>query len=172
MWCGGNEFNPYSLGNAWFVEKPVLVENANEEIMAINSLNPASEAVIDKKFRDQVTGTSYPVSDGDTISLISYQPNELIYKYSAGTEKLIVFSEIYYPAGWKCYIDGNEKPYMRANYVLRAMTAPAGDHEIKFTFSPESYITGNKVSLASSVLLFLLIGGFIANELIRKKKTQ
>ncbi len=164
--------NPHALGNAWFVEKPILVENANEEIMAINSLNPASEAVIDKIFRDQVTGTSYPVSDGDTINLISYQPNELIYKYSAGTEKLIVFSEIYYPAGWKCYIDGNEKPYMRANYVLRAMTAPAGDHEIKFSFSPESFITGNKVSLASSVLLFLLIGGFIANELIRKKKTQ
>ena len=61
---------------------------------------------------------------------------------------------------------------MRANYVLRAMTAPTGDHEIKFSFSPESYITGNKVSLASSLLLFLLIGGFIANELIRKKKTQ
>ncbi len=164
--------NPYSLGNAWFVEKPVLVENANEEIMAISSLNPASEAVIDKKFRDQVTGASYPVLDGDTISLISYKPNELIYKYSAGKEKLIVFSEIYYPAGWKCYIDGNEIPYMRANYVLRAVTAPAGSHEIKFSFNPESYITGNKVSLASSVLLILLIGGFIANELIRKKKTQ
>ena len=164
--------NPYSLGNAWFVEKPVLVENANKEIMAIKSLNPSAEAIIDKKFRDLVPATSYPISDGDTINLISYQPNELIYKYSAGTEKLIVFSEIYYPAGWKCYVDGNEKPYLRANYVLRAMTAPAGDHEIKFSFKPESYITGNKVSLASSVLLILLIGGFIAYELIRKKETE
>ena len=164
--------NPYSLGNAWFVEKPVLVENANKEIMAIKSLNPSAEAIIDKKFRDLVPATSYPISDGDTINLISYQPNELIYKYSAGTEKLIVFSEIYYPAGWKCYVDGNENPYMRANYVLRAMTAPAGDHEIKFSFKPESYITGNKVSLASSVLLILLIGGFIAYELIRKKETE
>ena len=164
--------NPYSLGNAWFVEKPVLVENANKEIMAIKSLNPSAEAIIDKKFRDLVPATSYPISDGDTINLISYQPNELIYKYSAGTEKLIVFSEIYYPAGWKCYVDGNEKSYLRANYVLRAMTAPAGDHEIKFSFKPESYITGNKVSLASSVLLILLIGGFIAYELIRKKETE
>ena len=164
--------NPYSLGNAWFVEKPVLVENANKEIMSIKSLNPASEAFIDKKFRDLVTGVSYPISAGDTINLISYQPNELIYKYSAGAEKLIVFSEIYYPAGWKCYVDGNEKSYMRANYVLRAMTAPAGDHEIKFSFKPESYITGNKVSLASSVLLILLIGGFLAYELIRKKETE
>jgi len=140
--------------------------------MAINSLNPVTDAVIDKKFRDLVTGTSYPPAHGDTIYLTSYQPNELIYKYSAATEKLIVFSEIYYPAGWKCYVDGTEKPYMRANYVLRAMVAPAGDHEIKFSFNPESFVTGNKVSLASSILLFLLAGGFIANELIRKKKQQ
>ncbi|HPM86812.1 MAG TPA: hypothetical protein PKX27_02420 [Bacteroidales bacterium] len=164
--------NPYALGNAWFVENPVFVENANHEIMAINSLNPVTDAVIDKKFRDLVTGTSYPPAHGDTIYLTSYQPNELIYKYSAATEKLIVFSEIYYPAGWKCYVDGTEKPYMRANYVLRAMVAPAGDHEIKFSFNPESFVTGNKVSLASSILLFLLAGGFIANELIRKKKQQ
>ncbi len=164
--------NPYALGNAWFVENPVFVENANQEIMAINSLNPVTDAVIDKKFRDLVTGTSYPPAHGDTIYLTSYQPNELIYKYSAATEKLIVFSEIYYPAGWKCYVDGTEKPYMRANYVLRAMVAPAGDHEIKFSFNPESFVTGNKVSLASSILLFLLAGGFIANELIRKKKQQ
>lgn len=164
--------NPHALGNAWFVENPVFVENANQEIMAINSLKPATDAVIDKKFRDQVTGISYPAAHGDTIYLTSYQPNELIYKYSAATEKLIVFSEIYYPAGWKSYVDGTEKPYMRANYVLRAMVAPAGDHEIKFSFNPESFATGNKVSLASSILLFLLAGGFIANELIRKKKQQ
>ncbi len=164
--------NPHALGNAWFVENPVFVENANQEIMAINSLNPATDAVIDKKFRDQVTGISYPAAHGDTIYLTSYQPNELIYKYSAATEKLIVFSEIYYPAGWKSYVDGTEKPYMRANYVLRAMVAPAGDHEIKFSFNPESFATGNKVSLAVSILLFLLAGGFIANELIRKKKQQ
>lgn len=164
--------NTNCFGNAWFVEKPVLVQNANEEIMAIKDLNPESEAVIDKQFIDLVSGTSYPVSDSDTIIFLSYQPNELIYKYSSLADKLIVFSEIYYPAGWKCYIDGKESPYFRANYVLRSMIAPAGEHEIKFSFNPESYIIGNKVSLASSIILFLLIAVYFISLLIRKREKQ
>ena len=75
----------------------------------------------------------------------------------ATDEKLAVFSEIYYPAGWKCYIDGKESKYFRTDWVLRGMIVPAGDHEIKFTFKPASYYMGNKVSLASSVLLILII---------------
>lgn len=164
--------NPYRQGNAWFAENAVLVENANEEIMAIKNLKPEETAIIDKKFGDLLSGNNYPVTQGDTISLISYQPNELIYKYSAGSEKLVVFSDIYYPAGWKCFVDDNETPYMRANYVLRAMIAPPGDHEIKFSFEPQSFITGNKVSLASSVLLILLIGGYLASMLFKSKESN
>ena len=135
-----------ALGNAWFVETPVMVENANKEISAINNLNPAKEAVIDNVFKDQITKSSFPVSENEKIELVSYKPNELIYKYSALNEKLAVFSEIYYPAGWKAYIDGKESKYFRTNYVLRGMVVPAGDHEIKFSFRPSSYIVGNKIS--------------------------
>jgi uncharacterized membrane protein YfhO len=84
----------------------------------------------------------------------------LLYKYSAKEEKLAVFSEIYYPAGWKCYLDGKESRYFRADWILRGMVVPAGDHEIKFTFKPASYYMGNKVSLASSVVLILLCAGY------------
>jgi hypothetical protein len=161
--------NPNSLGNAWFVEKPVLVENANEEIMALKTIDPAREAVIDRVFEAQISGSSYPADEGDKIELISYQPNELVYKYSVQTEKFVVFSEIYYPAGWRCLVDGKESPYLRANYVLRAMIAPAGEHEIKFIFEPDSYIIGNKVSLASSIILILLVAGYIVSELIKKQ---
>lgn len=164
--------NKNALGNAWFVEKPRLVENANEELSAVNSINPSIEAVIDKKYKDQVKGTVYPVEKSDTIFLVSYQPDELVYKYSAGGEKLVVFSEIYYPAGWKCLVDGKETGYFRADYVLRAMIAPEGDHEIRFVFHPSSYYTGNKVSLASSVILLLLIAGFGFNELRKKSKAS
>lgn len=159
------------LGNAWFVEKPVMVENANEEISSLGSLNPSKEALIDKRFAEQVTGESYPVSAGDTISLVSYLPNELIYKYSAQAEKLAVFSEIYYPAGWKCFIDGNESTHFRVDYILRAMVLPAGNHEVKFSFEPASYITGNKISLASSVILILAIAGYIAMAFRKKGET-
>jgi len=152
--------NDKVLGNAWFAEKPVMVENANEEISSLDSFNPATEALIDKKFADQITKEIYPVSSSDTISLVSYLPNELLYKYSADGEKLAVFSEIYYPSGWKCFIDGNESTHFRADYILRGMIVPAGDHEIKFSFEPASYITGNKISLASSVILLLVIAGY------------
>ncbi len=160
--------NQKALGNAWFAEKPRFSANANEELAAVNSLDPSFEAAIDDSFRDQVKEATYPLKENDTISLVSYQPNELVYKYSANGEKLIVFSEIYYPAGWRCYVDGKETSYFRANYVLRAMIAPEGDHEIRFVFQPSSYTSGNKVSLASSLLLILIIAGFAYTELKKK----
>lgn len=164
--------NQYALGNAWFVEKPVLVDNANMEISAINRFNPSGEAIIDVIFKNQISKQSYPVQAGDTIELVSYLPDELVYKYTASEEKLVVFSEIYYPAGWISYIDGKESSYFRTNYVLRGMVVPAGSHEIKFSFKPSSYITGNKVSMASSILLILVIAGYFANRLLMKPKAE
>jgi hypothetical protein len=164
--------NQHASGNAWFVEKPVIVDNANKEISSINLFNPAKEAIIDKSFKDLITKPSYPVMENEKIALISYQPDELIYKYSAVAEKLAVFSEIYYPAGWKCYVDGKESKYFRTDWILRGVVAPAGDHEIKFIFRPASYYTGNKVSLASSVLLILLFAGYFFAKINRKVKSE
>lgn len=163
--------NPNALGNAWFVEKPLIAENANQEISAINKLDPSKEAVIDKKFKSQVTKASYPVSQDEKIDLVSYKADELVYRASAKEEKLAVFSEIYYPAGWKCYIDGKESEYFRTNYVLRGMIVPAGDHEIRFSFKPDSYITGNKISLGSSIVLILLFAAYFIYNRIFKPKT-
>jgi len=164
--------NQDALRNAWFAEKPLIVENANMEISALNHFDPANEAIIDKTFTDQITKASYPVMDNENIELVSYQPDELQYKYSASDEKLVVFSEIYYPAGWKSYIDGKESKYFRTNYVLRGMVVPEGEHEIKFVFEPTSYIVGNKISLASSLLLILLIAGYVLSKTIMKSKSE
>jgi len=164
--------NPYALGNAWFVEKPLFVENANQELSATNNFDPAKEALIDNSFKDLITKTTYPVLENEKIELISYQPNELVYKSTAREEKVAVFSEIYYPAGWKSYIDGKESKYFRTNFLLRGMIVPAGDHEIKYVFEPASYITGNKISLASSVLLILLIAGYFVYGKFLKPKAE
>jgi hypothetical protein len=160
--------NRKALGNAWFVENPVLVENANEEISQINRIDPSKVAVIDKRFKDLVTRSSYTLSPGDTIGIKSYEPNELIYNSKSAEEKLAVFSEIYYPAGWISSIDGKVYNYFRADYVLRAMVVPEGNHEIKFIFKPASYIIGNRISLASSILLILLLAGYLAMKIIKK----
>ena len=164
--------NPNAIGNAWFAEKPVFVENANKEISLMNSFNPSKEAIISNTFKNQVTKSSYPVQENEKIELVSYQPDQLLYKYSAREEKLAVFSEIYYPAGWKSYIDGKESPYFRTDWVLRGMVVPAGDHEIKFTFKPASYYVGNKISLASSVLLILLFSGYFLAKFKMKSKSE
>jgi hypothetical protein len=160
--------NPKAMGSAWFVETPVLVENANEEIMAINRTDISAQAIIDKQFGNLVTKSSYPLSDGDTIILTSYKPNELVYSAQCSGEMLALFSEIYYPAGWKSYINGVETPHFRANYVLRAMVIPQGNHEIVFKFEPASYRTGNTVAYTSSAIFILLIIGHIFST-IRKK---
>jgi len=163
--------NQNALGNAWFVEKPVIVKNANEELSALKTLSPSNEAVIDAEFRDQITGTAFPVYENDIIELVSYKANELVYKFSAQGEKLAVFSEIYYPAGWKSYIDSREAPHFRTDYVLRGMIVPGGDHEIRFVFEPSSYIAGNKISLASSILYILMVAGYFSLGLMKKSKT-
>ncbi len=162
--------NNRALGNAWFAQKVKFAANANEELSSINSLNPSSEAVVDVIFRDFVEKSDYPSDAGDTIFLVSYQPNELVYRCSSSGERLAVFSEIYYPAGWKSFIDGKESPHFRANYVLRAMIVPEGKHEISFRFQPDSYIKGNKVSLASSVLLLLIVAIYAGSEIKKRFK--
>jgi hypothetical protein len=163
-------FNPNALGNVWFATVPVIVANPNEEISMVNKFDPKNQAIIDARFKDQITKTDYPATPGDTIVLKSYKPNELIYTCSTGSERLAVFSEIYYPAGWKAYIDGAQKSYFRTDYVLRGMIVPAGNHEIKFTFRPSSYYAGNTISLASSLIFILLVAGYIAYSL--KNKTR
>lgn len=162
--------NNNALGNAWFAEKPVSADNANMELRLVKTFKPATEVIIDKHYSDQVTKESYPVTEGEKIELVSYRPDQLIYKSTTRSEKLAVFSEIYYPAGWKCYVDGKESKYFRADWILRAMIVPEGDHEIKFEFKPSSYYTGNKVSLASSVILILLCAGFVVNEVRSRNK--
>ncbi len=162
--------NDEALGNSWFVENIRVADNANDELSATITLNPAREAVTDRIFSDMLPGSSFPVTRGDTIHLTSYQPNELLYRYSASGQKLAVFSEIYYPEGWKSFVDGVESPHFRVNYLLRAMILPEGDHEVRFSFEPDSYYKGNKVSLASSLLLILLIVLSGGRELVRKLK--
>ena len=159
--------NNYELGNAWFVSRFKLVNNANEEIEALADFNPADEAIVDARFENMLEGMK-PVRDtGAYIKLISYSPNWLKYISGASNEQLAVFSEIYYKDGWNAYIDSKLSSHFRVNYILRAMRIPAGNHEIEFKFEPERYYAGEKISLVSSLLLIIIVIGAIVYE-IRK----
>ncbi|MCH2080852.1 MAG: YfhO family protein [Saprospiraceae bacterium] len=149
--------NPGALGNAWLVGNIQMVNTANEEIDALTNLQAAETAIIHQEFKDYVTGWS-PTKSG-TITLTDYKPNHLTYQYNSDSDQLAVFSEIWYDKGWQAYIDGQPVDHIRANYILRAMKIPSGNHKVEFKFDPQSYRTGVMVSmLFSSLILFSLIG--------------
>ena len=147
--------NPFALGNAWFVDEVDYVNNANEEIEAIHGLNPTEKAVVDKKFESVIQ--SLPSDSTATIELVAYEPNYLKYEVSSDKGGTVVFSEIYYP-GWKSTIDGQEVAHGRANYILRAMNVPAGQHVVEFRFDPTSlHVTENIAFVALGLLALLAI---------------
>ena len=148
--------NPYAYGNAWFVDKVQYVNNANEEIDALNDILPTETAVVDVKFKEQLKGVTEGYKDSlSTIQLTSYEPNRLVYKASTPKDGVIVFSEIYYP-GWQVTIDGQPVDIARADYILRAINVPAGEHTIEMWFDPQSIQVTE--SIAYAALALLLIG--------------
>ena len=155
--------NSAALGNAWFVSKINLVENADEEINALSGFDPKSTAVIDKRFSDQIIN----VLDSNTgnINLLEYRPNYLKYNSESVNEGIAIFSEIYYDKGWNAYIDGEKKSHFRANYVLRGMKIPSGNHIVEFKFEPLTYKIGETISLTSSIILLLLLSFACYKEL-------
>ncbi len=149
--------NRYAAGNAWLVNRVTLVENADTELQAIKTTDPLREAVVDRRFAGMITVTDTQGSPSDTIFLTSYEPNLLVYKATLSSERVAVFSEIYYRHGWQAYINDVPAEHFRTDYVLRGMSLPAGDHTITFRFEPQSYKTGNTVSLAGSLILMALL---------------
>ncbi|MHA6280673.1 YfhO family protein [Salinimicrobium sp. CAU 1759] len=156
------QVNPETNGNAWFVQEVKMVEDANEAILALDGINTKRVAVVDNDFAEYLPKKEFSADTNAGIELVSYHPNELVYRSNSANERLALFSEVYYPHGWQAYIDGEEAPHFRANYVLRAMMIPAGEHEITFKFEPDVVKTGSSIALASSILLgVLLIGGIV-----------
>jgi hypothetical protein len=173
--------NPNALGNAWFVDEIKWVNNADEEIAALADINPAKTAVIDKRFEtDELKNFEYKVNNspatdsadvnGSSIKLTEYQPNRLKYESNADTEKLAVFSEIYYPKGWHVSIDGQEVEIVRANYILRAMLIPAGKHTIEFRFDPQSFKITEQMAWSGYVLLLVLVALSVVFGIKQSKK--
>ncbi len=163
--------NETAAGNAWIVEGVQFVKNSDEEMKAISSFDPKTEAIVDIKYKNLIdtakAGLGGPTA---SIKLDSYHPDHMIYSYSAPRDVIAVFSEIYYDKGWKMLIDGVEKPYFRADYVLRAAQLEAGNHKLEFVFHPTSYYTGEKISLAGSILLMLGLGFAVYTDQKKIKK--
>lgn len=163
--------NPNANGNAWFVPEVKFVANPNEEIQQIGEIDSKRIAVIAKDDQKYFEGKSMQPDSTAIINLTKYQPNELEFKSQSKTPQLAVFSEIYYPKGWKMLIDGNEVPYIKANYLLRAVHVPAGNHVLKMVFEPAVIAKGKLISLlAFGVFLLLSLGGIYGLYFRRDKR--
>lgn len=152
------ERNPDAMGNAWFVDQVDYVASANEEMSALTDLAVDSVAVADKAF-EAVLGKSQPKMPGDTIYETTYAPNRLTYHAQTQKGGVAVFSEVYFPWGWKATVDGKEAEIGRVNYVLRALNLPAGSHTVEFVFDPESIHVTDTMATISIIIIYLLCGG-------------
>ncbi|MCY1228622.1 Bacterial membrane protein YfhO [compost metagenome] len=161
--------NPDANGNAWFVKEVKFVNTPDEEMKALDKLDTKNQAVFNQKdFKNPISKT-YQKDSTATIVLNSYKPNHLKYTSNNANKGLAVFSEIYYPKGWKVTIDGKAVEHFRVDYTLRGLEVPAGKHTIEFKFEPQVVKTGSTITLISSILMLLLLAGGIYFENKRKK---
>lgn len=160
--------NPAAAGNAWLVSSYEIVPDADTEISRLKDFNPQEKAFIHKEFETQLAGLNLQKDSIGSIALTQYHPDRLTYQFKANSEQLVLFSEMWYDKGWKAYIDDKETPLIRANYVLRALRVPAGEHRIELKFEPENVAKGTMYATVGSVFLLLLILG-AAVQLWREK---
>lgn len=161
--------NPYAYGNAWFVDWVQYVDNANEEIDALHTADPAGTAVVDARFKEALKGLTESHRDSlSTIRLTSYEPNRLVYETRNSGDAVAVFSEIYYPDGWQVTVDGQPATLGRADYILRALYLPAGEHTVEMRFDPQSLHVTEGIAYTA---LALMVVGIMAVIWRQRKKT-
>ncbi|MEO8719556.1 MAG: hypothetical protein ABI297_03340 [Ginsengibacter sp.] len=164
------KLNPGAFGNCWLVKGIKYVENADQEMAALDNTNLRDTAIVENKYKSQIT--SIPKYDSiGYIQLVENRNDVIEYKFSAPSPQFAVFSEVYYPKGWNVFIDGTKADYVRTNYVLRGMYIPAGNHNIEFRFEPKSYTSGRLISIISNVFVALLILATIVFYATKKKSS-
>ena len=160
--------NPYTYGNAWFVDKLQYVQNANDEILTIGKIDLRHEAVADAKFKAQL-GEAVAQDTASIVCITGYEPNELTYDVNSGKGGVVVFSEIFYP-GWTATVDGQPAELGRVNYILRALNVKPGKHEVVLTFKPQSVKTTETIAYTAYGVLILVILGALFVEWRRRKQ--
>jgi hypothetical protein len=148
--------NPGAYGPCWLVKTIHYVKDGNEEMQALDSVNTRDTVIIQQKLASQIPFPPIPDSTA-SLTLVENLNDLITYSFSAASGQFAVFSEVYYPEGWNVWVDGKKADYFRVDYLLRGMPVKAGKHTIQFRFEPYSYELGNRISVGSSILAFLLL---------------
>ena len=163
--------NPGAMGNAWFVSSLSEAKTALDECDLLDKVDLAGTIVVGQDYKQYVEDFK-PAAQGSTIKLTSYLPDALTYKSESSSGGTVVFSEIFYPYGWKAYIDGKPAEIFRANYLLRAMNIPAGSHDIRMEFRPDSVRKGDTIAIVFIVIMYATVLGVIAGTLIKRGRQR
>ncbi len=163
------QLNPGAFGNCWLVKGIKYVDNADQEMAALDSTKLRDTAIVENKFKGQVTSPPNYDSIG-YIKLVQNLNDKIDYRFSSAAPEFAVFSEIYYPEGWNVYIDGDKAHYVKTDYLLRGMYIPAGNHEIEWRFEPKSFIHGRWISIIANILVALLIIATIVYYSVKKEE--
>lgn len=165
--------NPGALGAAWFVKNLYPVATADQEIRSLDTLDVANSAVYNQEEFPEIQRTRFLRDSTARIELIHYKPNELTYQVNLDHPGFAVFSEMHYPHGWQAFVDGEAVPHYRVNYTLRGLRLPEGNYEVRFHFDPEIVRQGSQITLATNIVLaVLLIGGIIYSVYRKRRKSE
>ena len=167
--------NNSAYGNAWFVGKFKTVKSSNDEMKSLGEVNLRENVVVNSAEFSKLVSNRIGKDRLSTIYMTNYSPNEITYNSKNSSTGAVVFSEIYYPEGWNCYVDGKKNDQIfRANYILRGAIIPEGSHVIEWKFEPETFRKSNSIALIGSILLYLLFFGSIGWSLktARNEKTE
>ena len=161
--------NEGANGAAWFVEDVVWASTPAEEMATLDGIDTHSEAVVEKRYRKILEGVTL---GSGRVELVKYKPNHLTYRYNSAEGGLCVFSEVFYDKGWKAYVDGKNSKYLRADYVLRAMVLPAGEHTVEWKFRAPMFDLIESITLTFSLII---LGGLAlcgVAEVVRCRRKQ
>jgi len=164
--------NPMAYGPLWFADDIKWVANADEEYLAVQEgRNLRKTAVIDAAFKEQVDGVVPGPDSLSSAALMNLTPDRLTYRVNASKPGIVIFSEVYYPKGWQAYLNGEPVPHFRANYILRGMAVPEGNHEVVFQFAPEVVESSARISLYASIASIFMALILLAFH-FRKKSSE
>ena len=166
------QLNPDALGNAWFVDEIKAMPDEETELLVLNAYDLQTQALVSAesaRFATTSAATVFRTPDPErSVQLVDHAPNMREYSFSSHNPEFVVFSEIYYPYGWKVSIDGKDAEYFRADYALRAMFVPAGSHSIRFVFDPDSVKKGDRMAICFIILLYLSVAAIAVTAVVRR----
>ncbi|MBQ3833454.1 MAG: YfhO family protein, partial [Bacteroidales bacterium] len=168
--------NKHASGNVWLVDSIRIAVSETLELAKLQHIDTKKTAIVNEKYKSEFADVEFSIDSTDLIEMTYHKGDTIKYKSSCKGNRLAVFSETFYPKGWKARIDGEKTSFFRCNYILRGMIIPAGEHEIEFSYMPKTAKIGGMVSLICNILTLTMIAFlctiYIIKKIRRKKQPK